>query len=60
MLRELAGKGCVCGMALIFGIFAGNELLWSISIPKWVGVLFGGAVTLGTAWFLLSGKKPRA
>ena len=55
-MRELAGKGCVCGIALIFGAFAGNELLWSLSLPKWIGVLFGAAVAIGIAWFLLGGS----
>ena len=33
-LREFAGKGCLCFIALVFGVFICNELLWSISVPR--------------------------
>ena len=56
-MRELAGKGCICLIALIFGAFAANELLWSISVPKWTGVLFGLVVAFAIARFLLSEDK---
>ena len=56
-LRELAGKGCICFIALVFGVFICNELLWSISVPKWVGVIAGAACAVGIAWFLLSDSK---
>lgn len=56
-LRELAGKGCVCSIALIFGVFIANELLWSISVPRWIGYIAGLAATVGIAWFLLSDSK---
>ena len=55
--REIAGKGCVCCISLIFGVFICNELLWSISVPKWVGVIAGVASAIGIAWFLLSDSK---
>ena len=58
-MRELAGKGCLCGIALVFGVFLTNELHWSISLPFWVAALFGIAATVGIAWFLLSGDKTK-
>ena len=56
-LRELAGKGCLCTIAVVFGIFACNELLWSVSVPKWLGIIFGVMVTAGIAYFLLRNEK---
>ena len=56
-LREFAGKGCLCFIALVFGVFICNELLWSISVPRWVGVLAGLASAVGIARFLLSDSK---
>ena len=56
-MRELAGKGCLCLIALIFGYFAVNELYWSVSLPLWVAWIFGIVVTVAIARFLLSDSK---
>ena len=56
-MRELAGKGCLVLIAVTMGVFACNELLWSISLPRWVGLVFGVAVGLGLAWFLINENK---
>ncbi len=59
-MRELTGKGCLCLIALIFGIFLGNELYWSISVPLWVALVFGVAATLLIARFLVSDDKTKS
>ena len=59
-MRELAGKGCLLSISIVVGIFACNELLWSVSLPRWVGLVFGAAVGLGLAWFLLSESKDKS
>lgn len=56
-MREFAGKGCLCLIALIFGYFAANELFWSISLPLWLAQIFGILVALAIARFLLSEDK---
>lgn len=55
--HELAGKGCLCAISLIFGIFTGDKLLWSVSVPHWVGLIFGIVISVGIAWFLLREEK---
>ena len=59
-MREFAGKGCLLFIAIVMGVFACNELLWSVSLPRWVGLVFGAAVTLGLAWFLLSDSRDKS
>ena len=56
-LHELVGKGCLCVISLIFGIFAGDKLLWSVSVPHWVGLIFGIVISIGIAYFLLREEK---
>lgn len=58
-MRELAGKGCLCFIAAIFGIFIGTRFYWVAGFPPLVAHLISLVATILIAWFLLSESKPK-
>lgn len=48
-MRELFGKGCLCLIALVFGVFIGTRLYWVAGMPDWVAHLASILVTVAIA-----------
>jgi uncharacterized membrane protein len=58
-MRELAGKGCLCLIALIFGVFIGTRFYWVAGFPPLAANAISLLATVLIAWFLLSDSKPK-
>lgn len=58
-MREISGKGCLCLIALVMGIFVGNEFYWILNFPIYVSRTISLITAVAIAWFLLKKEKPR-
>lgn len=58
-MRELAGKGCLCLIALVLGVFIGTRFYWIAGFPPLAANAISLVCAIGIAWFLIKEERPK-
>jgi hypothetical protein len=58
-MRELAGKGCLCLISLIFGVFIGTRFYWIAGVPHWAANLISLISAAAIAWFFIGSGESK-